>query len=110
MNNHIIYNSLLQLYSYLVDTQFGFIEHLRKITHIDLDKYMTLDKHTLYSLDIFSENEKKVEGTLIHLLDKTKTSMGYRKLRYFLEHPLKNESQIESQIKHVADEFKKLCK
>lgn len=101
LNNHIIYNSLLQLYSYLVDTQFGFIEHLRKITHIDLDKYMTLDKHTLYSLDIFSENEKKVEGTLIHLLDKTKTSMGYRKLRYFLEHPLKNESQIESRLNFV---------
>ena len=62
---------------------------------------MTLDKHTLYSLDIFSENEKKTEGTLFHLLDKTKTAMGSRKLRYFLEHPLISAKEIQRRLDFV---------
>ncbi|MFB0971986.1 MAG: hypothetical protein QMB54_03275, partial [Neofamilia sp.] len=92
--NDIMIFSLAQLHLYLKQTQFDFVNHIRKLEFIDLDKYMVLDNHTLYSLDIFSETDKKLEGTLLHLLDKTKTSMGYRKLRYFLEHPLKDKNQI----------------
>lgn len=91
--------SLFQLFEYLRETQFNQISHIRKIHYINLSAFMTLDKHTLYSLDVFSENEKSIEGTLLHLLNKTKTAMGSRKLRYFLEHPLKEKTSIYRRIK-----------
>ncbi len=100
----ILLMSLAQLYSYLRKTQFDFVYHIRKLEFIDLDKYMLLDKHTLYSLDIFSEGNRKLEGTLIHLLDKTKTSMGSRKLRYFLEHPLKDKEEIINRL-NIVESF-----
>lgn len=100
----ILLISLAQLYSYLRKTQFDFVYHIRKLEFIDLDKYMLLDKHTLYSLDIFSEGNRKLEGTLIHLLDKTKTSMGSRKLRYFLEHPLKDKEEIINRL-NIVESF-----
>lgn len=98
LENEVLNNSLAQLFEYLKETQFDFIDHIRKLEYIDNNDYMLLDKHTLYSLDIFSENEKKTEGTLFHLLDKTRTSMGFRKLRYFLEHPLKDKSKIQERL------------
>ena len=104
-DKEIVYKSLVQLYSYLIVTQFGFVNHIRNIENIDLDEYMLLDKHTLYSLDIFSESNKKSEGTLLHLLDKSKTSMGSRKLRYFLEHPLKKEKQIIIRL-NIVEKFR----
>lgn len=106
--NDVMLLSLAQLHLYLKQTQFDFINHIRQLEFIDLDKYMILDNHTLYSLDIFSETDKKLEGTLLHLLDKTKTSMGYRKLRYFLEHPLKEKKQIKTRLNIVDSLVKNL--
>lgn len=103
-NNEIMFLSLGQLFDYLKETQFNFLDHIRSLKYIDNSEYMILDKHTLYSLDIFSENERKTEGTLFHLLDKTRTSMGYRKLRYFLEHPLKDENLIKKRL-DIVDSF-----
>lgn len=96
--------SLFQLFEYLRETQFNQISHIRKIHYINLSAFMTLDKHTLYSLDVFSENEKSIEGTLLHLLNKTKTAMGSRKLRYFLEHPLKEKTNIQTRL-NIVEKF-----
>lgn len=96
--------SLFQLFEYLRETQFNQISHIRKIHYINLSAFMTLDKHTLYSLDVFSENEKSIEGTLLHLLNKTKTAMGSRKLRYFLEHPLKEKTSIQTRL-NIVEKF-----
>lgn len=99
--NHVVKLALFQLFDYLKETQFDQISHIRRIHYVDFNSFMTLDKHTLYSLDIFSENEKKTEGTLFHLLDKTKTAMGSRKLRYFLEHPLISKTEIQNRLDFV---------
>lgn len=99
--NPVVKLALFQLFDYLKETQFDQISHVRRIHYVDFNSFMTLDKHTLYSLDIFSENEKKTEGTFFHLLDKTKTAMGSRKLRYFLEHPLISAKEIQNRLDFV---------
>lgn len=99
--NLILKNSLKNLYDYLQSTQFGAIDHIRKINFLSKKNYMILDRHTLTSLDVFSETGKKQEGTLFHLMDKTRTAMGSRLLRYFLEHPLKDQKMILSRLEIV---------
>lgn len=102
-NEIVVKLSLFQLFDYLRETQFDQISHIRRIHFVDFNTFMTLDKHTLFSLDVFSENEKKVEGTLFHLIDKTKTAMGSRKLRYFLEHPLISKKEIQNRLDLVEN-------
>lgn len=102
--SNVVNSSIKQLFSYLKDTQFNFTSHIRNIQYVNIDDYMVLDRHTLFSLDVFSETDKVTEGTLLHLLDKTKTSMGSRKLRYFLEHPLKNKKDIIGRL-NVVEAF-----
>lgn len=100
--------SIHQMMEYLDETQFGYIEHIRSLTYVNFDEYMILDKHSLISLDVFSDDPNRLDGTLFKLLDKTRTSMGSRMLRYILEHPLKSKSEILLRQNIVDDFFKNL--
>lgn len=101
LNNQNIKNSLIELISYIDKTQFGALDHIRKIEYINLDNFMSLDNHTLVSLDIISEINNKKEGTLLNLLDKTKTSMGSRKMKFIIEHPLITKEDINKRLEFV---------
>lgn len=101
-------NSIGNLMDYLEETQFGNISHIRTLTYVDFDMFMLLDKHSLLSLDVFSEDVNKSTGTLFKLLDKTRTAMGSRLLRNFLEHPLKVKNEISKRLSIVEDLFSNL--
>lgn len=92
---------LNMLYSYLDETQFGALDHIRQVRYVDLQDYMVLDSHTLYSLDIFSDNSISKKNSLYDLLNETRTAMGSRKLRSFLERPLKNKNSIQIRLDSV---------
>jgi DNA mismatch repair protein MutS len=75
--------------NYLRETQKANLPHINKISHYNPSDYMLLDSSTRRNLEIiFSMNEGDREGTLISILDRTKTAMGGRMLKKWISAPL----------------------
>lgn len=91
------------LMSYLVDTQKNALAHIKRIGRIVCSEYMSLDAATRHNLEITEpiryDGSKK--HTLLGILDKTRTSMGGRLLRRWVEHPLQLESAINERLDAV---------
>lgn len=83
------------LLQYLYETQKISLSH---ITHLDPytnSKYMLLDSSTRRNLELCETmREKQKRGTLLWILDKTKTAMGARMLRNYIEQPLVSLDEI----------------
>ncbi|NLY21079.1 MAG: DNA mismatch repair protein MutS [Tissierellia bacterium] len=98
-SNHIVLASLNQIFKYLDSTQKSDYSHIQSIHYIESNQYMILDTNTLYNLEIYSTiSQNKKQGSLIGILDKTKTAMGSRMLKKWLERPLINKSKIEERL------------
>ncbi len=66
------------------------------------DTYMNLDASTIRNLEIHETmKDKSKKGSLLGVLDKTKTAMGARKLRHFLEEPLISVDRINERLDAV---------
>ena len=82
---------------YIYETQNHKIQHITKISRIEEDLYVWLDKFTIRNLElIHSSNENAV--TLLDVLDETQTPMGSRMLRKWILMPLKEKSLIEERL------------
>lgn len=80
---------------YLYETQKSTLDHLTSITPYTTGQYMMLDTSTRRNLELTETlREKQKRGTLLWVLDKTKTAMGARMLRLFVEQPLIDREQI----------------
>lgn len=80
---------------YLYETQKSTLDHLTGITPYTTGQYMMLDTSTRRNLELTETlREKQKRGTLLWVLDKTKTAMGARMLRSFVEQPLIDKSKI----------------
>ncbi|WP_366925953.1 DNA mismatch repair protein MutS [uncultured Clostridium sp.] len=80
---------------YLYETQKNSLEHLTRITPYTTGQFMMLDTSTRRNLELIETlREKQKRGTLLWVLDKTKTAMGARMLRSFVEQPLINKDEI----------------
>ena len=80
---------------YLYETQKTSLEFLNKLSTYSTDKYMVIDFSTRRNLELVETmREKNKKGSLLWVLDKTKTAMGARRLRYFIEQPLKDVGEI----------------
>ena len=85
---------------YIYETQNHKIQHITKISRIEEDLYVWLDKFTIRNLElIHSPNENAV--TLLDVLDETQTPMGSRMLRKWILMPLKEKSLIEDRLSVV---------
>ena len=85
---------------YLQDTQHDRTQHITKISRIDEDRYVWLDKFTIRNLElVYSPHEQA--KTLLGVLDETLTPMGSRLLRRWILMPLKDKSQIEERLRVV---------
>ncbi len=74
---------------YLYETQKSTLEHLTTITPYQVGQYMVIDTSTRRNLELVDTlREKQKRGTLLWVLDKTKTAMGARLLRSYIEQPL----------------------
>ncbi len=83
------------LLSYLHEMQKSSLSHLTRICPYRPGKYMILDTSTRRNLEILETlREKQKRGSLLWVLDKTKTAMGARTLRSFLEQPLIEREEI----------------
>lgn len=81
--------------SYLYETQKSRLEHLTTISPYTTGQFMMLDTSTRRNLELTETlREKQKRGTLLWVLDKTKTAMGARMLRSYVEQPLINRDEI----------------
>ncbi len=94
------------LLSYLADTQKTDLSHLNSLRINSNGKYMELDIQTLKSMELVSllrTGEKK--GSLLWVLDKTKTPMGRRLLRSWILRPLVSTPLIKRRLDAVEELF-----
>lgn len=89
---------------YLTETQKTKLENLTTIEPYSIGKYMVLDSFTRRNLELTETlREKNRRGSLLWVLDKTKTAMGARLLRSFLEQPLVDSEEIEARLTAVEE-------
>lgn len=92
------------LLSYLNETQKRYLSHLEPIKFIENSEFMSLNVNTRRSLELVSSGrENKKKGSLLWLLDNTKTGMGGRLLCDWVEHPLQNPKKIQRRLDAVEE-------
>lgn len=87
------------LLNYLIETQKRDLEHLQMVEEINNQDFMTMDLYTKKSLEL-TENSKDHEkyGSLFWLLDMTKSAMGARLLKNYIDRPLLKKEAIEERL------------
>lgn len=87
---------------YLTDTQKTDLSHLTHLYPYLTSRYMLLDSSTRRNLELTETiREKQKRGSLLWVLDKTKTAMGARTMRQYLEQPLIDRPAIEKRLDAV---------
>ncbi len=89
---------------YLYETQKSTLDHLTTITPYQVGQFMVIDTSTRRNLELVETlREKQKRGTLLWVLDKTKTAMGARLLRSYIEQPLIHKDQILARQEAVQE-------
>ena len=89
---------------YLYETQKTTLSHFTRLTPYLTSKYMLLDSSTRRNLELTETlREKQKRGSLLWVLDKTKTAMGARTLRSFIEQPLIDKGEIEKRLDAIEE-------
>lgn len=87
---------------FLMETQKNSLTHITKLTPYTYEKFMLLDSSTVRNLELTETmREKQKKGSLLWVLDKTKTSMGARLLRNYIEQPLIDYDIIKQRLEAV---------
>lgn len=93
--------------SYLFETQKNSLSNLSTIHAYDSSEFMHLDSSTRRNLELVETmREKQKRGSLLWVLDKTKTAMGGRLLRSYVEQPLLDKETMNERLDFVEE----LCK
>ncbi len=99
------------LLAYLNETQKRSLYHINAVEFVMLNDYMQLDANTRRNLELDTTlRENKKRGSLFWLLDKTKTNMGARMLKSFLDKPLFDDKKINARLKGVEELIKNIIK
>ena len=94
--------SIWQLIDYLEKTQKTGVEKLNQISSYDQENFMKLSYTTISNLELFETiRAKEKKGSLLWILDYTKTSFGKRMLRKFISAPLMDKKLIEARLNSV---------
>ncbi len=100
-DERIIYGIKHLLY-YLHIVQLKDLSHLSHVNIVKKDKYLEMDVHTIRNLELIETLRlKERKFSLIWLLDKTKTAMGARMLKYYLMNPLKDIKEINQRYDYI---------
>lgn len=80
---------------YMYETQKSSLSHITTITPYSTGQFMIIDTSTRRNLELLETlREKQKRGSLLWVLDRTKTAMGARMLRTYIEQPLIHKSEI----------------
>ncbi len=92
------------LLQYLIETQKTSISNLTTLTPYSISKFMVLDSASRRNLELCETlREKNKRGSLLWVLDKTKTAMGARLLRQMIEQPLIDKGEIVHRLEAVEE-------
>ncbi|MGL6199467.1 MAG: DNA mismatch repair protein MutS [Lachnospiraceae bacterium] len=92
------------LLGYLKETQKTTLSHFTKLTSYTNGNYMILDSASRRNLELCETlREKQKRGSLLWVLDKTKTAMGARTLRKYVEQPLTEKKTIVKRLDAVEE-------
>lgn len=92
------------LLEYLHETVKTDLSHINRLTYLDASENLVLDTYTLRNLEIIRNlRDGGKKDTLLDVLDFTKTAMGSRLLRKWLEYPLLAPEKIERRLDGVAE-------
>ena len=99
--------ALSGMLEYLCLTQKSSVDFINTLNIYSVDDYMQLDMSARRSLEICENmRDGTKKGTLLGVLDRTKTSMGARRIRSWLDKPLINPIEIERRLDAVEELFK----
>ncbi len=97
-----------QILSYIVNTQQQILKNIIKLTVINESTYMILDINTRRNLELIQNvRDGKKEGTLLGVLDRTVTPMGYRALKSIIEKPLHISKDINARLDAITELIQK---
>ena len=92
------------LLRYLMETQKTSLGHLTRLQPYTSGNFMMIDSFSRRNLELLETlREKQKRGSLLWVLDKTKTAMGARMLRGYIEQPLIDRRQIEARLSVVEE-------
>ena len=92
------------MFQYLYETQKNSMGQMTRITPYYSDRYMLLDSATRRNLELVETlREKQKKGSLLGILDRTKTAMGARMMRSFVEQPLIRAEEIRERLQAVQE-------
>ena len=92
------------LFRYLYETQKNSLAQMTRINVYSTDKFMLIDSSSRRNLELVETlREKQKQGSLLWVLDKTKTAMGARLLRSMVEQPLIDKEEIDGRLKAVTE-------
>lgn len=86
------------LLNYMIQTQKRELGHIQAIQEVKTEDYIYMDSYTKKSLELIKNSDNDQYGTLQWLLDDTKSAMGGRLLRQWIERPLINQEKIEKRM------------
>ncbi|MBC8590539.1 DNA mismatch repair protein MutS [Lachnospiraceae bacterium NSJ-29] len=94
--------SLNKLIDYLYDTEKTSLDHINNLVYYNSKDYMVMDINTRTNLEIHETiMSKERKGALVHVIDKTSTSMGGRLLKTWLDQPLVDIYEIDKRLDMV---------
>ena len=89
---------------YIYDTQFSTVDYISELKIYSTSEYMVIDTATMRNLELLeSMRDKDKKGTLLWVLDKTKTALGSRFLRRMVAQPLLSKAAIELRQQAIAE-------
>ncbi|MEB9672676.1 MULTISPECIES: DNA mismatch repair protein MutS [Bacillus cereus group] len=91
-----------RLFNYVIRTQKRSLDHLQPVEIYYTNQFMKIDVHSKRNLELTETlRTKEKTGSLLWLLDKTKTAMGGRMLKQWMERPLIQKERIEERLEMV---------
>ncbi len=100
----LCYLSVGALCLYLEETQKRALSHIKDVRLVRSSRYMILDANTRRNLELTANiRDGSRKGTLLKVLDRTRTSMGARNLRRWLEQPLRDPKEINRRLDAVQE-------
>lgn len=95
------------LFGYVLENQKSNLGQISRLQEYNYNNYLVLDSGTQKNLEITEAvNTRSKKGSLLDILDNTKTSMGGRRLRFWITHPLIKEDLINARLDAIDELIK----
>jgi len=102
--SRMLVSTLGGLVSYIAETQKTDISYIKELNIYNDSQYLQMDINTRRNLELTETmRSKEKKGTLLWVLDKTKTAAGARMLKSYLDHPLVSTAKIARRQRAVAE-------